>query len=176
CQSELLMKAISVFENGTPKLTWDSCADINDGNGYSCGAIQFTTQANGKGSANDVVELYKTKPDYKHEFDGISSTAPNFCEKWKAAASQKGFRESQFEHAKKAYQEPAMAKAKSCGITAPLAIGQVWDTTIQLGPEAADELIKKADAKLAAEGKSNTDQVAWLEAYMDARDEKVKGM
>ncbi|RKO95330.1 hypothetical protein CAUPRSCDRAFT_12963 [Caulochytrium protostelioides] len=69
-----------------------------------------------------------------------------------------------------------MAKAKSCGITAPLAIGQVWDTTIQLGPEAADELIKKADAKLAAEGKSNTDQVAWLEAYMDARDEKVKGM
>ncbi|KAJ1537430.1 hypothetical protein HK405_014641, partial [Cladochytrium tenue] len=142
CQYNMLLQITSVFETGTTTLNYGTCEDINDGNGYSAGCIQFTTNS---GSALAVVQDYlNTNPSsnlagyvsglQSVQGSGDTSAISGFCDAWSAAASSdpSGFGASQMKIAAQNYLAPNAGLVSQLGLKTATGVGQIMDCAIQL--------------------------------------------
>ncbi|KAJ3158084.1 hypothetical protein HK101_001403 [Irineochytrium annulatum] len=180
CQYDIILQMTSVFENGTPKLDFGSCANINDGNGYSAGFIQFTT---GSGNAQTVVKNYIKDPsanqDIVGQFKGIMDAMNRasggnvdgldaFCGLWSKAAKQDTacFSRAQIGVQSDLFFAPDLDIVQSKGLKTATGVGLMFDTAVQLGKDGLVNILANTGGKSPADG---GDEAAYLTAVCAAK-------
>ncbi|GLX05058.1 chitosanase [Microbispora sp. NBRC 16548] len=186
-KKEIAMELVSSAENSS--LDWKAqykyIEDIDDGRGYTAGIIGFCS---GTGDMLDLVELYTTrKPGnvlarYLPALRKVNGTDshqgldPNFPKDWRAAAADPVFRQAQNDERDRVYFNPAVAQAKADGLRA---LGQFvyYDAIVMHGP-GTDPVsfggIRKTAMKKAKTPAQGGDEVAYLNAFLDARKAAMK--
>ncbi|KAJ3193853.1 hypothetical protein HK101_003982 [Irineochytrium annulatum] len=185
CQYNMILQISSVFENGTPMLTFGSCANINDGNGFSAGFIQFTT---GSGNAQNVVHAYVANPNSNQaivgQFNAVigvldgargnaAATTPslqNFCSVWMMAAKTDpaNFQAAQLQVQSSLFFAPNAALVSSNGIKTAAGVGFFFDTGVQLGGGGLSQIVASAVAA-AKPPSAGGDEKAFLLAMATAK-------
>ncbi len=186
-KKEIAMELVSSAENSSLgwKAQYKYIEDIDDGRGYTAGIIGFCS---GTGDMLDLVELYTTrKPGnvlarYLPALRKVNGTDshrgldPNFPKDWRAAAADPVFRQAQNDERDRVYFNPAVAQAKADGLRA---LGQFvyYDAIVMHGP-GTDPVsfggIRKTAMKKAKTPAQGGDEVAYLNAFLDARKAAMK--
>ncbi|GAA1993759.1 chitosanase [Catenulispora subtropica] len=176
------MELVSSAENSS--LDWRAqykyIEDIKDGRGYTGGLIGFCS---GTGDMLELVQHYTAlKPNNvlakylnalkadngSDTHDGLD---PNFTSDWKAAAADPLFQQAQNDERDRTYFNPAVSQAKADGLGA---LGQFiyYDALVMHGP-GSDSLsfggIRAATLRKAKPPSQGGDEVAYLNAFLDAR-------
>ncbi|KAJ3327231.1 hypothetical protein HDU76_012167 [Blyttiomyces sp. JEL0837] len=155
CQYDIILHLTSVFENGSPDFNWASCGNINDGNGYSAGFVQFTTLS---GSALQVVRTYVNNGNANGNLKqalanyipalqnvrGSGSTAglDGFCNAWANAANNENtFQDSQRQIQEADYLAPNHDLVNNLGLKLAVSVGQLFDSSIQLGLGGTQQIV-----------------------------------
>ncbi|KAJ3195998.1 hypothetical protein HK101_010414 [Irineochytrium annulatum] len=182
CQYMQILKMTSVFETGSTKFNWGACGNNNDGHGLSVGVVQFTTST----SVYDLVVEYdrlsggsskltqylgalkasKSKGPQGSSGQGVMDGLWSFCSDFGKLGSDPNFQQAQLNLQNKLYFQPAADAAAKHGITAPLFLGQAYDTAIQLGVGVVGQLAQNAGGK-------SGDQAAYMSAYLWARNDML---
>ncbi|WP_311922356.1 chitosanase [Microbispora sp. H10836] len=186
-KKEIAMELVSSAENSS--LDWKAqykyIEDIDDGRGYTAGIIGFCS---GTGDMLDLVELYtRRKPGnvlakYLPALRKVNGTDshrgldPGFPGDWRAAATDPVFRQAQNDERDRVYFDPAVARAKADGLRA---LGQFvyYDAIVMHGP--GDDAVSFGGIRKTAMKKAKTpaqggDEVAYLNAFLDARKAAMK--
>ncbi len=182
-KKELAMRLVSSAENSS--LDWKAqyayIEDIRDGRGYTAGIIGFCS---GTGDMLELVQYYTLqKPSNPlaaylpalRSVNGSSSHAglgDSFVAAWRSAAADPVFQMAQDYMRDKMYFNPAVNQAKADGLGT---LGQFmyYDAMVMHGPgDSADSFgglraAVMSQAKLPSKG---GDQVAYLNAFLDARE------
>lgn len=182
-KKELAMRLVSSAENSS--LDWKAqyayIEDIQDGRGYTAGIIGFCS---GTGDMLELVQYYTLqKPSNPlaaylpalRSVNGTSSHAglgDSFVAAWRSAAGDPVFQMAQDHMRDTMYFNPAVNQAKADGLGT---LGQFiyYDAMVMHGPgESADSF---GGLRAAVMGKAKTpakggDQVAYLNAFLDARE------
>ncbi|GIH67308.1 chitosanase [Microbispora siamensis] len=186
-KKEIAMELVSSAENSS--LDWKAqykyIEDIDDGRGYTAGIIGFCS---GTGDMLDLVELYTTrKPGnvlakYLPALRKVNGTDshkgldPDFPKDWRTAAADPVFQQAQNDERDRVYFNPAVAQAKADGLRA---LGQFvyYDAIVMHGP-GTDPVsfggIRKTAMKKARTPAQGGDEVAYLNAFLDARKAAMK--
>ncbi|MEU6414899.1 chitosanase [Microbispora sp. NPDC046933] len=186
-KKEIAMELVSSAENSS--LDWKAqykyIEDIDDGRGYTAGIIGFCS---GTGDMLDLVELYtKRKPGnvlarYLPALRKVNGTDshkgldPDFPRDWRAAAADPAFQQAQNDERDRVYFNPSVAQAKADGLRA---LGQFvyYDAMVMHGP-GTDPVsfggIRKTAMKKAKTPAQGGDEVAYLNAFLDARKAAMK--
>ncbi|MEU4515405.1 chitosanase [Nonomuraea wenchangensis] len=186
-KKDIAMRLVSSAENSS--LDWKAqygyIEDIKDERGYTAGIIGFCS---GTGDMLELVELYtERKPGNVlakylpalRKVDGTDSHAgldPTFTKDWKAAAKDPVFQRAQDDERDRVYFDPAVGRAKKDGLRA---LGQFvyYDAMVMHGP-GGDKLsfggIRKAALAKAKTPAQGGDEVAYLNAFLDARKAAMK--
>ncbi|WP_319018658.1 chitosanase [Microbispora sitophila] len=186
-KKEIAMELVSSAENSS--LDWKAqykyIEDIDDGRGYTAGIIGFCS---GTGDMLDLVELYTTrKPGnvlakYLPALRKVNGTDshkgldPDFPRDWRTAAADPVFQQAQNDERDRVYFNPAVAQAKADGLRA---LGQFvyYDAIVMHGP-GTDPVsfggIRKTAMKKAKTPAQGGDEVAYLNAFLDARKAAMK--
>ncbi|WP_310738062.1 MULTISPECIES: chitosanase [unclassified Microbispora] len=181
-KKEIAMEIVSSAENSS--LDWKAqyayIEDIDDGRGYTAGVIGFCS---GTGDMLDLVEVYaRRRPGsalagYLPALRKVNGTAshrglgPGFVKAWRAAATDPVFRRAQDAERDRVYFDPAVARAEADGLRA---LGQFvyYDAIVMHGP-GADPVsfggIRRTAMKKARTPAQGGDEVAYLNAFLDAR-------
>ncbi|ORX82625.1 lysozyme-like protein [Basidiobolus meristosporus CBS 931.73] len=182
----IILTITNVFEYGTTTYDYEACVDLNDGRGYTCGFVGFTT---GTGDAFTVVDRYlKVNPysELKAYYDPLKELAdprecggpevdPNrlngFPNAWShAACTDSKFRRVQELVVNDVYFEPAMKLAESYKIYSPLGKAIVYDTAVQHGYEKEDGISLRSIVKLVkAESSKPMNEKAFLRRLLHFR-------
>ncbi|PWI14765.1 chitosanase [Streptomyces sp. Act143] len=181
-KKEIAMQLVSSAENSS--LDWKAqyryIEDIGDGRGYTAGIIGFCS---GTGDMLDLVELYTDRMPGNvlarylpalRQVDGSDSHAgldPDFPRDWRRAAQDTEFQRAQNDERDRVYFNPAVRQGKADGVRV---LGQFayYDALVMHGdggdPTSFRNIRKRAlnRAKPPAQG---GDEVAWLDAFLDAR-------
>ncbi|ORY37965.1 lysozyme-like protein, partial [Rhizoclosmatium globosum] len=192
CVRNIALKLTSVYETSSQDLQWDVCVTLADNHGYSAGIIQFTT---GTGSAQAVISKYETslqkgttvqqKSPFK-SFDSVLSSLKDaseasgspqgdisglqgFCDAWKQASGTPEFRDAQLQVLDDLYWTPSQITARKYSLSLPISIGQIFDSTIQLGAQGTLSLIKSIPTP-------SGDETKWIGDFLDARRSKLIDM
>lgn len=179
---EIAMQLVSSAENSSQdwRAQYDFIKDIGDSRGYTAGIIGFTT---GTGDILELVEDYTA--DYAEnplapflpalrKVNGTAShdgLGPSFVAAWKAAARLPEFRRAQDSERDRGYFEPAVAIARRDGLGT---LGQFiyYDAAVVhgIGSDAFSlDGIRAAALKKAPAPAQGGDEVAYLNAFLDAR-------
>ncbi|MFI7039560.1 chitosanase [Microbispora rosea] len=186
-KKEIAMELVSSAENSS--LDWKAqykyIEDIDDGRGYTAGIIGFCS---GTGDMLDLVELYTARrpgnvlAKYLPALRKVNGTDshrgldPNFPKDWRTAAADPVFRQTQNDERDRVYFDPAVAQAKADGLRA---LGQFvyYDAMVMHGP-GSDPVsfggIRKTAMKKARTPAQGGDEVAYLNAFLDARKAAMK--
>ncbi|MEV5743944.1 chitosanase [Microbispora rosea] len=186
-KKEIAMELVSSAENSS--LDWKAqykyIEDIDDGRGYTAGIIGFCS---GTGDMLDLVELYTARrpgnvlAKYLPALRKVNGTDshrgldPNFPKDWRTAAADPVFRRAQNDERDRVYFDPAVAQAKADGLRA---LGQFvyYDAMVMHGP-GSDPVsfggIRKTAMKKARTPAQGGDEVAYLNAFLDARKAAMK--
>ncbi|WP_269321777.1 chitosanase [Microbispora rosea] len=186
-KKEIAMELVSSAENSS--LDWKAqykyIEDIDDGRGYTAGIIGFCS---GTGDMLDLVELYTARrpgnvlAKYLPALRKVNGTDshrgldPNFPKDWRTAAADPVFRQAQNDERDRVYFDPAVAQAKADGLRA---LGQFvyYDAMVMHGP-GSDPVsfggIRKTAMKKARTPAQGGDEVAYLNAFLDARKAAMK--
>jgi chitosanase len=181
-KKEIAMRLVSSAENSS--LDWRAqfayIEDIGDGRGYTAGIIGFCS---GTGDMLKLVEKYTaTKPanslavflpalravNGSASHDGLGDA---FVAAWKQAAADPVFQQSQEELRDEVYFKPAIALAKTDGLST---LGQFmyYDAAVMHGPDAWGGGLQDIRAKAVAVAKppaQGGDEKVYLTAFLDAR-------
>jgi len=179
CQQEIIFRVTSVFETGNQNLKFDFCAYENDGQGYDAGFMSATSRA---GAILGIVKLYcksvsnagicsLISPLQKAVGSSTKNGLDQLCNQWRQASNDKKFHDAQWEYTVQNYFSPATKHAKEIGLTIPLGLGQLYDTSIQLG-DGSDKnslggIINTVNNKVGKPPQAG--QAKWLSAFMDER-------
>lgn len=191
-QKRVVEQITSTFENSTTTLQYAFCQNIGDGRGYTAGRAGFCT---GTGDFLEVVERYTAaKPtnalakylprlreiaaefadggyaDPVGDVDGLDGIAAA----WKSAATNdSAFRAAQDAEVDATYYTPAMNRAKTLGLTTPLAKGQLYDAIIQHGDGSDHDglaaMISRANAKSGGTPATGVSETVWLKNFLAVR-------
>jgi chitosanase len=175
---------ISVFENDTPEIQYGYAENLDDGRGITVGRAGFCT---GTGDAYEVVARYAAlRPEaplvrflpelrrlltaaYPSETRGLSG----FAEAWHAAAADAAFRAAQDAVVDSLYYRPALRRARTIGLTLPLAVAALYDTIIQHGEgddlDGLPALIARTTRMAGGTPASGVDARRWLRTFLQAR-------
>ncbi|WP_432862774.1 chitosanase [Microbispora rosea] len=186
-KKEIAMELVSSAENSS--LDWKAqykyIEDIDDGRGYTAGIIGFCS---GTGDMLDLVELYTARrpgnvlAKYLPALRKVNGTDshrgldPNFPKDWRAAAADPVFGQAQNDERDRVYFDPAVAQATADGLRA---LGQFvyYDAMVMHGP-GSDPVsfggIRKTAMKKARTPAQGGDEVAYLNAFLDARKAAMK--
>ncbi|MFI7029734.1 chitosanase [Microbispora rosea] len=186
-KKEIAMELVSSAENSS--LDWKAqykyIEDIDDGRGYTAGIVGFCS---GTGDMLDLVELYTARrpgnvlakylPALRkaNGTDSHRGLDPNFPKDWRTAAADPVFRQAQNDERDRVYFDPAVAQAKADGLRA---LGQFvyYDAMVMHGP-GSDPVsfggIRKTAMKKARTPAQGGDEVAYLNAFLDARKAAMK--
>lgn len=184
---EIAMRLVSTAENSSTdwKAQYSYIEDIDDGRGYTAGIIGFCS---GTGDMLELVQAYTaTEPGnplatYLPALEAVDGTDshegldPGFMDAWVAAASDPVFQAAQDLERDTVYFDPAVAQAKEDGLRA---LGQFayYDAMVMHGP--GDDPVSfggiRATALEHADPPSQGgDEVAYLEAFLDAREDAMR--
>ncbi|KAJ3155027.1 hypothetical protein HDU89_007217 [Geranomyces variabilis] len=178
CQKSMVQQLTNTFENSQLNFAFDYCSDINDGRGYTCGVVGFTTSTH---DAYDVVNTYVNSGNYSSEFDpyiarlatlnatGDASTKglSGFCDAWYAASSNPTFRAVQIAKVDSLYYYPSQNISDTLQLTLAAARGQLYDAAIQHGLESDPDSMPSMVARVPRTAGMTED--AWLAAFMAER-------
>lgn len=186
-KKEIAMQLVSSAENSS--LDWKAqykyIEDIDDERGYTAGIIGFCS---GTGDMLELVELYaERKPGnvlskYLPALRKVNGTDshkgldPNFTRDWRTAAKDPAFQQAQNDERDRVYFNPAVQQAKADGLRA---LGQFiyYDAIVMHGP-GSDSVsfggIRKTALKKAKPPAQGGDEVAYLNAFLDARKAAMK--
>jgi chitosanase len=186
-KKDIAMQLVSSAENSS--LDWRAqyryIEDIGDGRGYTAGIIGFCS---GTGDMLDLVELYTDrKPNnvlakYLPALRRVNGTAshqgldPNFTRDWRTAAQDSAFKKAQDDERDRVYFNPSVNRARSDGLRA---LGQFiyYDAIVMHGP-GNDSVsfggIRKTAMRKARTPAQGGDEVAYLNAFLDARRAAMK--
>ncbi|ORX88340.1 lysozyme-like protein [Basidiobolus meristosporus CBS 931.73] len=161
----------NVFEHSRTDFHYQSCRDLDDKRGYTCGFVGFTTSA---GEALTVIQEYlKVKKDQPTGFEKYLPTLNEFSnttrchtepkdvdlygftEAWKKAACDEKFRQVQVDVADQNILRPAIYLANKAGIHSDLGRLIFYDTALQHGYENDDGISLRSIMRLA--GKHSTE-------------------
>ncbi|GIG62209.1 chitosanase [Longispora fulva] len=186
-KKDIAMQLVSSAENSS--LDWKAqykyIEDIKDGRGYTAGIIGFCS---GTGDMLDLVELYaQRKPGnvlakYLPALRKVNGTESHaglgsaFEKDWKTAANDAAFKKAQDDERDRVYFTPAVNQAKADGLWA---LGQFayYDTIVMHGDGGDRDSfssIRKNALKKAKPPSQGGDQVAYLNAFLDARKVAMK--
>ncbi|MEV4300449.1 chitosanase [Microbispora rosea] len=186
-KKEIAMELVSSAENSSLdwKAQYEYIEDIDDGRGYTAGIIGFCS---GTGDMLDLVELYTARrpgnvlAKYLPALRKVNGTDshrgldPNFPKDWRTAGADPVFRQAQNDERDRVYFDPAVAQAKADGLRA---LGQFvyYDAMVMHGP-GSDPVsfggIRKTAVKKARTPAQGGDEVAYLNAFLDARKAAMK--
>jgi chitosanase len=178
----------NLFENGTTEFQYGYVENLNDGRGYTCGRVGFTT---GTGDAYVVVKRYTDRvphnplakflpelerlnslPEDSEERADVSGLK-GFPEAWESLGNDKVFRAVQDEVVDELYYQPAMKRANQVGIQTALGKAIFYDTIIQHGdgddPDGLPALIEETTKKMGGTPKTGIDEEKWLSVFLDVR-------
>ncbi|KAH6566627.1 hypothetical protein BASA60_009388 [Batrachochytrium salamandrivorans] len=157
CQTSIILKLTNTFETSHQEFQYDPCVQLSDDHGYSAGIVQFTT---GTGSAQQVIQYYSERV-YPNEFTPMNATLSainaqlqadateggglvasvagleGYCDAWVKASTNPEFRDAQLAVLTKMYFVPSQKVASGAGLSFAVSIGQIYDSTIQLGAQDA---------------------------------------
>lgn len=177
-KKDIAMRLVSSAENSS--LNWRAqfgyIEDIADGRGYTAGIVGFCS---GTSDMLALVQEYtRRKPGNVlarylpalRTVDGSDSHAgldPTFVRDWKVAAADPVFQQAQQDERDRQYFNPAVALAKSDGLRA---LGQFayYDAAVMHGVSGMRS-IRSAALRVAGTPAHGGDEVAWLDAFLDAR-------
>ncbi|KAK9764093.1 hypothetical protein K7432_008702 [Basidiobolus ranarum] len=182
----LIFTITNVFEYGTTVYDFETCVDLNDGRGYTCGFVGFTT---GTGDAFTVVNRYlQVNPngELKAYYTPLKDLAdPRECggpevdpkklngfpEAWgRTACVDPRFRRVQESVVNELYFEPAMKLAEAYKIFSPLGKSIFYDTAVQHGYEKEDGISLRSIIKLVkAETTKSQTEASFLKRLLHFR-------
>jgi chitosanase len=172
----------SVLLHDSEILQYDRIADQHDGRGYVAGRGDFTT-AGGEVLAvveaytadvpgNDLGDVYlPALRSLARDRSSDVTSLPNFLDAWRRASGTDAFRRAQDDAMRRLYFEPALALARTLGLTTPLGVAIIYDSAIQhgFGPDP-DGIGAMVDQTAATNGKtSKEDEHGWLSAFLVVR-------
>ena len=184
---EIAMRLVSTAENSSTdwQAQYSYIEDIDDGRGYTAGIIGFCS---GTGDMLELVHAYTaTEPGNplapylpalrsreRHRL--ARGPGPGFMDAWAEAATDPVFQAAQNLERDAVYFDPAVAQAKEDGLRA---LGQFayYDAMVMHGP--GDDPVSfggiRATALEHADPPSQGgDEVAYLEAFLDAREDAMR--
>jgi chitosanase len=188
----------SIWENDTPRIDYAYAENIDDGRGYTSGRAGFCT---GTGDAILVVECYaqrrsaangnllakylpalraindafeKTGQDQgdTSKLDAVGHYVADWAASWNNATTRADFKSCQDEVADNSYYEPALAAARTIGLTSPLSHAAFYDLWLNHGDEGAAALVKATHAALGLRGgklAKGVTESAWLAKLLELR-------
>jgi chitosanase len=181
-KKEIAMRLVSTAENSSTdwRAQFPYIEDIGDGRGYTAGIIGFCS---GTGDMLELVDNYtKSQPanplasflpalrkaNGSDSHDGLGDA---FVQAWKKAATDPAFQQAQETYRDKVYFNPAVALAKTDGLSA---LGQFayYDAAVMHGPDAwgggMPDLRQRALAKAKTPAQGG-DEKTYLLAFFDVR-------
>lgn len=182
-KKDIAMQLVSSAENSS--LDWRAqyayIEDIDDGRGYTAGIIGFCS---GTGDMIEVVRSYTlANPDNPlapyipalERVDGSDSHEgldPDFTAAWEQAAEDPAFQAAQDEVRDQVYFDPAVAQAMADGLGT---LGQFiyYDAIVMHGPGDTPVSfggIRETALKTADTPAQGGDEIAYLSAFLDARE------
>ncbi|MER7129561.1 chitosanase [Streptosporangium saharense] len=186
-KKEIAMKLVSSAENSS--LDWRAqykyIEDIDDERGYTAGIVGFCS---GTGDMLDLVRLYTRRKPHNplakylpalrrvNGTDSHKGLDPGFTRAWARAAKDKAFRKAQNHERDRLYFRPAVRQAKKDGLRA---LGQfVYYDALVMHGGGDDPLsfgaIRRNALKKAKPPSRGGDEVAYLNAFLDARKVAMK--
>ncbi|WP_069169531.1 chitosanase [Streptomyces griseus] len=186
-KKDIAMQLVSSAENSS--LDWKAqygyIEDIGDGRGYTAGIIGFCS---GTGDMLDLVELYARRAPGNvlekylpalREVDGTDShdgLDPGFTRDWAEAATDPAFEQAQNDERDRVYFDPAVRQGKADGLGT---LGQFayYDALVMHGggdDSASFGSIRRAALDRARPPSQGGDEVAYLDAFLDARVRAMK--
>ncbi len=173
----------SVFENGTPTISYAAIERLEDGRGYTAGRAGFTTAT---GDAFLVVQRYTNivpqnpLANYLNTLERLAdgesddiSDLDGFEAAWRETAKDARFRAAQDTINDELYFEPAMSTAASLGIRTALGQAILYDTIIQHGGGTDDDslsaLVTRTTNRVGGTPKTGVDESRWLAAFLAVR-------
>lgn len=182
-KKDLAMQLVSSAENSSVnwRAQYGYLEDIGDGRGYTGGIIGFCS---GTSDMLALVEEYTRRSPRNvlakylpalRTVDGSDSHAgldPNFPRDWKAAAADPVFQKTQEDERDRGYFVPAVTLAKSDGVRA---LGQFayYDAAVMHG-DSGLRTIRTAALRVARTPAQGGDEVAWLNAFLNAREAEMR--
>lgn len=181
-KKEIAMKLVSSAENSS--LDWKAqykyIEDIGDGRGYTAGIIGFCS---GTGDMLDLVQLYADRkpgnvlagylPALRrvNGTDSHSGLDPNFPRDWRTAAQDGVFQQAQNDERDRVYFGPAVRQGKADGVQT---LGQFayYDAIVMHGDgddATGFRNIRERALRSAKPPAQGGAEVAWLDAFLDAR-------
>lgn len=187
-QRRIADELVSVFENGTSDLRYDYVERLDDGRGYTCGKIGFTTDGP---EVRDVVAAWATlrpnDPLGRHlprlrelAADGSGGTdgLAGFPADWAAAAGDPEFRRIQDEMTDRIAYGPALELAHQLGIRTALGVAILFDTAVQHGmgtdPDGLPALADRATRSARGRPADGTPEQRWLTAFLAVRADTLR--
>jgi chitosanase len=187
-QRRIADELVSVFENGTSDLRYDYVESLDDGRGYTCGKIGFTTSGP---EVRDVVAAWAKRrpadPLVRHlprlreladgDDDGTGGLA-GFPEDWAAAARDPEFRRIQDEASDRLAFDPGLRLAQKLGIRTALGVAILFDTAVQHGmgddPDGLPALADRASRMAGGRPADGTPERRWFAAFLDVRADALR--
>ncbi|WP_317619786.1 chitosanase [Nonomuraea phyllanthi] len=186
-KKDIAMRLVSSAENSS--LDWKAqygyIEDIDDDRGYTAGIIGFCS---GTGDMLKLVQLYTRREPHNvlakylpalrkvNGTDSHKGLGRRFVRDWKKAAKDPAFQRAQNDERDRVYFDPAVKQAEKDGLRA---LGQFvyYDAMVMHGP-GGDRLsfggIRKSALAKAKPPARGGDEVAYLNAFLDARKKAMK--
>ncbi len=179
---------MNVFEYSSTSARYDTCSDLGDGRGFTCGKVGFTTSST---EVRDIVGAYVDKvpdsplarhlPRLRQLADsGSSETSglPGFAADWAKAATDAAFRAEQDRVADRLTYAPALAAARAVGLQTPLGVAILYDTAVQHGtsddPDGLSALVAGTRERTGGNPADGVAEKAWLQAFLDVRADDLR--
>jgi chitosanase len=187
-QRRVADELVNVFEYSSTSARYDTCTDLGDGRGFTCGKIGFTTSGT---EVRDVVTAYtdrvpdnplaRHRPRLRQLAEGDSASTSGldgFAGDWTRAAGDPQFRAAQDILADRLTYDPALAAARRLGIRTPLGVAILFDTAVQHGtsddPDGLPALIRGTNAKADGSPADGVAEKTWLLAFLDVRRDDLR--
>ncbi len=182
-QRTIADQIISVFENNTPVIQYGYAEVLFDGRGITAGRAGFTSAT---GDMLEVVRRYTAlEPNNalapylprletlaKNE-DGSVTGLEGLEDIWHESANDPVFRNVQDDVADEYYYVPAIALAKTLGVSLPLTMLNLFDAIIQHGegddPDGLLAIIERTSTSVGGTPKNGVDEKVWLQEFMSIR-------
>ena len=177
-KKDIAMQLVSSAENSSLdwKAQYSYIEDIGDGRGYTAGIIGFCS---GTGDMLELVQAYTDAvpenplASYLPALETVNGSDSHegldgFPAAWAHAAEDDAFQQAQDAERDRVYFTPSVALAKRDGLGV---LGQFayYDAAVMHGFEGMESI---RDAALATTG--STDEVAYLNAFLDAREVEMR--
>ncbi|KAK9767549.1 hypothetical protein K7432_002564 [Basidiobolus ranarum] len=182
----LIFTITNVFEYGTTTYDYESCVDLNDSRGYTCGLVGFTT---GTGDVFTVINRYlqiNPNSELKTYYVPLKELAdPRECggpevdpkklsgfpEAWRrVACTDSKFKRVQEAVTNEMYFEPAMKLAESYKVLSPLGKSIFYDTAVQHGYDKDDGISLRSIIKMVrAEPTKAQTELTFLKRFLHFR-------